>query len=176
MASAARKAAEAALAEWEVESERAHSARRQAALYACVKALRAILAEQDGAGAKPSGCLCRCPETPGTHTATRCWDPAPSPAGDEVAYLRDQIAARESTIATLNESLARAITASDEVREAAEYIARCAGCGRDSCDEFENCRRFDGMDHETLVLTCAEDTRKARALLAALSRDAKGGE
>ena len=46
MASAARKQAEEALTAWEVESERAHSARRQAALYACVKALRALLAEQ----------------------------------------------------------------------------------------------------------------------------------
>ncbi len=48
--------------------------------------------------------------------------PAPPPARDEVAYLRDQIAAREATIATLNESLARAITARDEVREAAEAV------------------------------------------------------
>lgn len=97
---------------------------------------------------------------------------------DAVATVRDLYGDPTAFVAGPPEPVAEVpvAPASDEVREAAEYIARCAGCGRDSCDEFENCRRFDGMDHETLVLTCAEDTRKARALLAALSRDAKGVE
>ncbi len=46
-------------------------------LYRAIAALREILAEEDERGAEPRECLCRCPETPGTHTATRCWDPAP---------------------------------------------------------------------------------------------------
>jgi len=219
---AARRAAEEALARWDTYADRPHSDARHEALYACVRSLRALLAEQGAGGADPrvsdtlrfadevlswlkwsdgalSGwpapgtiakvresirhalsslshpapspardevarltallhecnavCLCGCPD--GDHEADECGESCEhddheclrvpksvlayvetlrrTPARDEAAYLRDQIAARESTIATLNESLARAITASDEVREAAEALLRYHdACGMES--------------------------------------------
>ena len=41
---------------------------------ALADAVRSLLAEQEAPATVE--CLCRCPETPGTHTATRCTDPA----------------------------------------------------------------------------------------------------
>lgn len=44
--------------------------------------LAAAAREVLGAGKAAPECLCRCPETPGTHTATRCWDPPKEVPGE----------------------------------------------------------------------------------------------
>ena len=56
--------------------------------------------------------------------------------------------------------------ATEAVMEAAEYIARCAGCGSSDCTAMAGCTGFPSSSRENLIDSCVEDTVRARRILA----------